>query len=203
MPSKLRNMMLLAQRPDIKIHLASRKKVYSTLDTIEGTVTITPTSDTPFDAVDIEFLGTSRTYVERLTTAAAVSGRSEAFHQFLKLSQPDLDEHYPEERVLKAGQAYDFPFVFAVPQQLLLRVCSHKVQNPAVRDAHLQLPPTFGDREQAKSCDVPDDMAPEMAGVRYGIFVRLSKVKTLEEDTCRISLASKARRVRILSLIHI
>ncbi|KAK5678616.1 hypothetical protein LTS10_009060 [Elasticomyces elasticus] len=165
MPSKLRSLML-AQKPDIKINLASRKKVFSTLDTIEGTVTITAPEDIRFDSVEIEFLGTSRTFVERLTTAASVSGRSEAFHQFLKLVQPGLQEYYPENSILKAGETYDFPFVFVVPQQLLPRVCQHKVHNPTVRDAHLQLPPTFGDREQAKACDMPDDMTPEMASVR-------------------------------------
>ncbi|TKA80684.1 hypothetical protein B0A55_03680 [Friedmanniomyces simplex] len=197
MPSKLRSL-VLAQQPDIKISLASRKKVLSTLDMIKGTVTITAPEDTAFDNVDIEFLGTSRTFVERITTTAAVSGRSEAFHQFLKLTQPGLQQHYPADRVLKAGQAYDFPFVFVVPQQLLPRVCQHKIHNPAIRDAHLQLPPTFGDREQAKACDIPDDMTPEMASVRYGIFARLSRSKMQDEEMCRSSLASKARRLRIV-----
>ncbi|KAK4950883.1 hypothetical protein LTR10_010876 [Elasticomyces elasticus] len=201
MPSKLRSLML-AQKPDIKINLASRKKVFSTLDTIEGTVTITAPEDIQFDSVEIEFLGTSRTFVERVTTAASVSGRSEAFHQFLKLVQPGLQECYPENGILKAGETYDFPFVFVVPQQLLPRVCQHKVHNPTVRDAHLQLPPTFGDREQAKACDMPDDMAPEMASVRYGIFARVSRVKWSEGEMCRFSLGSRARRLRIVPAVQ-
>ncbi|KAI7517025.1 hypothetical protein KC331_g21882, partial [Hortaea werneckii] len=106
-----------APRVDISIKLASRKQVFTTLDKIEGVASVTATADTYFDDVEIEFVGTARTFLERLTTAAAASGRSEAFHQFLKLTQPGLEEHYPEANILKAGQTYDFPFVFGVPQQ--------------------------------------------------------------------------------------
>ncbi|KAK4542755.1 hypothetical protein LTR36_006131 [Oleoguttula mirabilis] len=197
MPNRLRNL-VQAQKPDIKINLARSQKTYTTLDKIEGTVTITAPIDTYFDAVDIEFVGTSRTYVERLTTAAAASGRSEAFHQFLKLSQPGLQQHYPESGMLKAGQAYDFPFVFVVPQQLLPRICQHKVHNPAVRDAHLQLPPTLGDKDLASHPDALDDFAPDMASVRYGVFAKVSKVKVHDNDVSRVSLASKARKLRIM-----
>ncbi|KAK0354667.1 hypothetical protein LTR91_011557 [Friedmanniomyces endolithicus] len=201
MPARLRSL-VMAQKPEIKITLASRKKVFTTLDTIAGTVTITAPEDTPFDNLDIEFLGTSRTYVERITTAAAAAGRSEAFHQFLKLVQPGLQEHYPVDGILKAGQAYDFAFIFVVPQQLLPRICQHKTHNPAIRDAHLSLPPTFGDREQSKACDIADDMAPEMASVRYGIFARLWKNKLHDDEMCRFSLVSKARRLRIVPALE-
>ena len=106
MPSKLKSL-VQAQKPDIRINFDSKQKTYTTLDRIEGTVTVVPQVDTPFDAIDIEFVGTSRTYVERLTTAAAAaSGRSEAFHQFLKLQQPGLPQLYPEDLVLRAGKIY-------------------------------------------------------------------------------------------------
>ncbi|KAK5689666.1 hypothetical protein LTR17_026183 [Elasticomyces elasticus] len=197
MPWKLRSLML-PQKPDVKINLASRTKVFSTFDTMEGTVTIAALEDIHFDSVEIEFLGTSRTFVEQLTTAASISGRSEACHQFLKLVQPGLQEYYPENGILEAGKTYDFPFVFVVPQQLLPRMCQHKTHNPTLRDAHLQLPPTLGDREQSKACDVPDDMAPEMASVRYGICARISRVKWQEGEMCRFSLGSRVRRLRIV-----
>ena len=102
MPSKLRSL-VQAQKPEIKIAFQSTKKTYTTLDCIEGMVTVTAPVDIRFDDIDVEFVGTSRTYVERLTTAAAASGRSEAFHQFLKLSQPGMHHYYPENDVLKAG----------------------------------------------------------------------------------------------------
>ena len=168
------------------------------MDEIRGTVSITPPVDTKVDDVDIEFVGTSRTYVERLTTAAAVSGRSEAFHQFLKLEQPGLHMFYPDSGVMKAGQTYDFPFVFAVPQQMLLRICQHKINSPAVRDAHLLLPPSFGDKDLANHPDALDDMAPEMANVRYGVFARLTRVKHDGDEISRHTIASKARRIQVI-----
>ena len=198
MPGKLRNL-VQAQKPEIKIHLTSRKRTYTTLDRIEGTVSITASVDTRFDVVDIEFVGTSRTYVERLTTAAAASGRSEAFHQFLKLTQPGLREHYPADGILKARQTYEFPFVFVVPQHLLPRVCRHHIHHPAVRDAHLQLPPTLGDKDPTDRPDALDDMAPDMASVRYGVFAKLARVKIHGDEVYRVPLASKARKLRVVS----
>jgi hypothetical protein len=198
MPVRLRN---LVQTPkaEIKIDLLNRKKIWTTGDRLEGTVTITTVADTPLEELEISFVGTARTYVERLTTAAAVSGRTEAFHQFLKLTQPGLQAHYPENNLLKAGQAYAFPFVFGVPQQLLPRICQHKTHNPAVRDTHLLLPPSLGEADPENRRNELDDMAPDMASVRYGVFVKLTKVKVLEDGSYTTAvLASKARRVRVL-----
>lgn len=201
MPSKLRNL-VQPTKPEIKISFNSKKATYTTLDRIEGVATIIAPVDTPFDAVDIEFVGTSRTYVERLTTAAAASGRSEAFHQFLKLSQPGNQQHYPEDLVLKAGQRYDFPFVFAVPEQLLMRVCQHTVHSDAVRESHYRLPPTFGDKDLNNGRKALDDMAPDMASVRYGIFVKITELKTRGDETLRTIVASKARRMRVIPAAH-
>ena len=201
MPAKLRNL-VQAQKPEIKVNFVTKKKTYTTLDRIEGTVTINAPIDTPFDAIDIEFVGTSRTYVERLTTAAAATGRSEAFHQFLKLQQPGLQQYYPEDLVLRAGVSYEFPFVFAVPQHLLPRVCQHRVHSDAVREAHLRLPPTFGDKDLAVRSKGEDDMAPDMASVRYGIFVKVTELKYKNEDVWRSIVASKARRLRVIPVIE-
>ncbi|WPH04952.1 Hypothetical protein R9X50_00784900 [Acrodontium crateriforme] len=198
MPSKLRNL-VGSHKLDIKIHLNSKKQTYTTLDKIDGHVTLTPAVDTSYDSVDIEFVGTSRTFVERLTTAAAVSGRAEAFHQFLKLTQPNLHRYGPEDGILKAGQNYQFPFVFVVPQQLLLRICQHRVHSPLIRDAHLQLPPSFGDRDNSGRPEGLDDISPEMTSIRYGVFAKVSKVKMSSSDEPSIvSLGSKARKVRII-----
>ncbi|KAK5171189.1 uncharacterized protein LTR77_004333 [Saxophila tyrrhenica] len=200
MPSKLRNL-VQAQKPDIKINFSTKKKTYTTLDRIEGSVTVVPQVDTNFDSIDIEFIGTSRTYVERLTTAAAASGRSEAFHQFLKLQQPGLHQLYPEDLVLRAGKIYDFPFVFVVPQQLLPRVCQHPVQSDATREAHFRLPPTFGDKGLT-SQKGSDDMAPDMASIRYGVFSKITELKMKGDDALRCTVASKARRLRVIPAVE-
>lgn len=188
-----------APKPEIKINFDNPKKCYTTLDRLEGTVVITAPLDTPFADVHIEFVGTSRTYVERLTTATAATGRSEAFHQFLKLLQPDTDQYYPTECVLKAGVTYEFPFIFAVPQQLLPRCCSHTIHSSAARDAHLRLPPTFGDKGLAGALE---DGAPDMASVRYGVFAKVTEIKVKGDDAWRSTIASKARRIRVLPVIE-
>ena len=192
-----------SNKPEITIHLNSRRKIYSTMDKIEGTVTIKPVVDTEFDDVEIDFIGTSRTYVERYTTAAAISGRSEAYHNFLRLSQPGLDKCYQEdraERTLKAGKTYEYNFLFKVPNRLLERICKHKVTNPSVKEAHYQLPPSLGDQELSSKDGTLDDMAPEMASVRYGIFVRVTKLEGPEEKSTHV--AAKARRVRVVPAVE-
>jgi hypothetical protein len=192
-------------RPEINIHLNSRRKIYSTLDTIEGTVCITPAVDTEFDNVEIDFVGTSRTFVERYTTAAAISGRSEAFHTFLRLTQPKLNEieEYQQDRtdrMLKAGKTYEFGFLFKVPEHLLEKVCKHTVANQSVRDAHWLLPPSLGDQELSSKDGTLCDMAPEMTSVRYGIFVRITKFEGAE-SVKSIHVAAKARRIRVVPAV--
>lgn len=190
-------------KPEINIHLKSRRKVYSTMDKIEGTVTIKPVVDIEFDDVEIDFIGTSRTFVERYTTAAAISGRSEAYHNFLRLSQPELHSFYTEdraERTLKAGKTYEYDFLFKVPKRLLDRVCKHKVNNQTVKDAHYQLPPSMGDQELSSRDGTLDDMAPEMASVRYGIFVRVIKLEGADKRSTHV--AAKARRIRVVPAVE-
>ncbi|QIW98105.1 hypothetical protein AMS68_003623 [Peltaster fructicola] len=190
---------LVSPKTDIRISLDSKRKVYSTLDRIQGSVTFTPSADLPFDDIDIEFVGTSRTYVERLSTAAAISGRSQAFHQFLRLSQPGVAEHYPGDRILKAGQSYKISFVFAVPRQLLPRVCTHTILNDAIREAHLQLPPSLGDCEASNKSEQLDDFAPDMASIRYGVYAKISTVKPGQSQ--RTTIVAKARKVRIIPAV--
>lgn len=181
MSSRLLSSFVGSSKPEIKIVLQSKRKVYSTLDRLQGFAIITPNNDIFFEDIDIDFVGTSRTYVERLTTAAAVSGRSQAFHQFLRLSQPGIAAHYPEDRILRAGQEYKIPFVFVIPQQLLPRICGHGVSNSTVRDAHTQLPPSLGDCEGEKHLD---DFAPEMASVRYGVYAKITRLQGNRRGTC-------------------
>lgn len=200
MPTNRLRTFVQTPKPEISITFQSRKKTYTTLDRIEGFVTITAPVDTDFDSIDVEFVGTSRTHVERYTTAAAASGRQEAFQQFLKLSQPGMQQSYPEGQTLKAGVPYHFPFVFAVPQQLLLRSCQHGVENDVIRDAHYRLPPSLGDKELSAGQKTMDDMAPEMASVRYGIFAKVTEVKMRGDDCWRSTLSSKARRVRVVPI---
>ncbi|KAM3425664.1 hypothetical protein BST61_g7608 [Cercospora zeina] len=198
----LRKLSGFGQKISVDIKINSPRATYTTLDRIEGSVSILAPTDTSFDEINIEFIGTSRTYVERMTAAAAVSGRSEAFHQFLKLQDRSVQDVYPEGQTLKAGVAYTFPFLFVIPERLLPKICGHKCKSTCVREAHLQLPPTFGDhdREGGAAEKVLDDFVPEMASTRYGVHVRVCRLRKGEDDdeVTRSNLANMAKRVRVI-----
>ncbi|KAF2662396.1 arrestin [Lophiostoma macrostomum CBS 122681] len=201
--NKVRNMTHLGQ-PSIEIKLNNSSYgvhsnyvvSYSTMDTIEGTVSITANHDTRFEEVEIAFMGTAQVYVDRLTTTPSMSGRTEANHRFLTLKQPIADSQLPTPRVLESGRTYELPFTFTVPAQLLPRSCPHGVNNDSVRDSHLQLPPSMGDPELAgHGGSLLDDLAPEMSKIVYGIKVRLTQLR--ETDNSLSLLASQFKKVRV------
>ncbi|KAF2868707.1 arrestin [Massariosphaeria phaeospora] len=199
---KVRNIAHHGQ-PVIEINLDDRHGThggyvtsYSTMDSIEGTVSITVAHDTKFEDIDIAFTGTSYTFVDRLTTTPTVSGRTEATHRFLALRQPIEDMDLPSPRVFVAGKRYIFPFYFIVPPHLLPRACTHRVDADHVRDTHLMLPPSVGDPEMAGHSGVLlDDVAPEMSKVIYGVKVRVMQRRDPDEPIT--PLAEKLRKVRI------
>jgi hypothetical protein len=94
-----------------------------------------------------------------------------ANHHFLKLLMPLPASSYPENFVFEAGQTYQFPFNFVVPQQLLPTACTHKFAPSSIwgQEDHLQLPPSMG--------SVPglaDDLSTQMASVSYHIKAKVS-----------------------------
>lgn len=199
---KVRNIATYGQ-PAIEINLdgghgAHGKYVtsYATMDTIEGTVSITAPHDTRFENIEISFTGTSQVFVDRMTTTPSMTGRMEASHRFLTLKQPLDDADLPCPRKLLAGKTYTFPFLFTIPTQLLPRACTHPVTNDHIRQAHLMLPPSMGDPELAGfGGTLLDDLAPEMSKVTYGIKVRISQLRE-SEGTVSL-LAEKMRKVRV------
>ncbi|MCJ1388743.1 hypothetical protein MMC18_001592 [Xylographa bjoerkii] len=145
---------------------------YTTLDKIEGTVSISTTVDLPFEDIHITFQGATRTYVEKVSNTHAVFDRSKAYHAFLRLSQPIRETEYPENHVLKAGETYSYRFTFVVPETLLPQSCTHPRDNERVLDAHLHLPPTLGDSMLGPDGKTfLEDMAPDMTIVSYAIRV--------------------------------
>jgi hypothetical protein len=195
MPTSLHNL-FKAPKPSIQIHIDDGHRTFTTHDAIHGTVSISSEIDVQFTDLQIQFLGTSRSHVENYSTALARSGRREAFHIFLRLAQPELQHFFPKDNVLRAGQTYEFPFVFVVPDRLLPSVCKHRVASPAVRTAHLQLPPTMGDPDLDGS--LPHDTAPDHASIRYGVFARLLADRPGGISIRSTTLASQARKVRIV-----
>ncbi|OAL47194.1 arrestin [Pyrenochaeta sp. DS3sAY3a] len=197
---KVRNMAHYGQ-PAIEINLNGSQArgtfvtSYSTMDTIEGHVTITAPHDIRFDDIDIAFVGTSHVFVDRLTTTPTMTGRTEASHRFLLLRQPIDESDFPAPRIFTAGKKYQFPFTFTIPSQLLPKACSHNVASDHVRDTHLQLPPSLGDPDLAGfGGTLLDDLAPEMSKITYGIKVRIARTRASEGTSI---LAEKLKKVRV------
>jgi hypothetical protein len=157
----------------ININIDNSKQIYTVFDEIRGTATITAQNETRFDDIDIELIGNSHAFVERVAHPLDKSGRTDASHKFLKLKQPNVHQLYPADRVLRANQAYTFPFLFTVPIQLLAQTCRHEVSTSQVRQAHLKLPPSFGDKELVSE-DLFEDMSPDMSSIGYCIVTKLS-----------------------------
>jgi hypothetical protein len=192
-----------ASRPEIGIRFNICHKTYTTMDSIDGTVIIKPVADLHIERVDIELDGTSETYVTRLNAVAGADTASIASHTFLTLRQPDLDMCCPTDGIFKTGATYEFPFTFVVPERLVDGACDHLVLHPLVRDAHLLLPPTLGDRELLGKGGYLDDMSPEMTRVRYSISANFSGVLHTSIEPRHALLASKTSSLRIVPLLEL
>lgn len=169
---------------------------YSTMDTIEGIVWVTAPHDTPFRDIQISFIGASHVFVDRVTAAPPLSGRTEATHRFLTLKQPISYTAMPRGQKLLAGQRYGFHFEFTIPAQLLPRACTHAVANDSVRERHLQLPPSMGDPDVSGYGGILlDDLAPEMSKIVYMVQARIIQERCA--DGVPGLLSEKIRKVRV------
>ncbi len=193
---------VLRKKTDIDIVLEAQEhafgfvNTYSTHDAIKGEVVITFERDTHFDDLMITFEGQTLTYVEKIATTAPTTGRTTGRHTFLKLLQPIDPSHLPEDRNAKAGVKYQFPFTFVVPERLLPHICQHPVERPDIKDAHLRLPPSFGDPMLCiDGQSLMDDMAPDMSRISY--LVRVKMVKRTHAGKF-VDIADKAVRVKII-----
>ncbi|KAF2668160.1 hypothetical protein BT63DRAFT_358471, partial [Microthyrium microscopicum] len=178
-------------KPEITITLnennTNGEKIYSTFDPIEGSISIVSRTDTKFDNLEIAMTGVGKTFVDKLSSSSAMVGRSEAIHRFLKLIQPISDNDIPESRVLKAGKAYTFPFTFVVPQQLLPRSCSHSAISNHLREFHLMLPPSMGEK-------LGESLEPEQVKISYSIAVKLTRTKNSGKKS---TIADGSRKIKI------
>ena len=175
--AKMKNL-VLTSKPTIDITLIDDQKgafvpQFTSLDEIKGEVSITASCDTSFDDIYITFEGSSKTFVEKVATTSPSTGRSEAFHTFIRLLQLTDPSALPDPRVLAAGETYRFPFLFVVPDTMLPPSCSHLKQTGFPVDGHLTLPPSLGDPLAASvGKSLMDDMAPDMAiiGTSFGVM---------------------------------
>jgi hypothetical protein len=133
--------------------------------------------------------------IDKLTATPTLNGRIEAVHRFLRLLQPISRSQLPENGIFEAGKIYKFPFTFVVPTHLLPRACAHKCDNDHVKEAHLLLPPSFGDSDLCGYDGRPlDDLSPDMARVLYCINVKMSRWR---DDGTENVVAKASKKLRI------
>lgn len=159
----------LNRRPRVSISLYDEKDTYTNGSRIHGHATVTSHFDRAFSSVEVAFVGKSQTWVDGSITAAG-EFRSGASQTFLKLSQSDARSRLPVDGILRAGQQYQVPFNFTIPERLSNRSCQHLVESVDVRDAHLYLPPSFSDGDGNA-----DALAPVMADVQYNVVVGITR----------------------------
>ena len=168
---------------------------YTTLDKVQGEVTIAAPYDTAFDQIYITLEGSVKTFVEKMATASPTNYRTEAFQVFLRLLQPLNMNAFSRPRVIKAGQTYKLPFTFVIPQKLLPQSCEH------VHDAHLNLPPSLGDPLTASlNRTLLDDMAPEMSVISYSIRVRITNGRGPTGKP--IIMAENSKKLRVVPAVE-
>ena len=141
--------------------------------------------------------GYAKTYVENVNATAAINAQTKAHHDFLKMRQPIDESTYPQPRIAEGGRTYKFPFTFVIPDKLLPAACSHKCDSEQIHQAHLQLPPTLGDPGATEDGQkVPDDLAPRMVRVSYGVRVKV--IQHRDRDGKDVTLADKVRKLRLI-----
>ncbi|KAF5027071.1 hypothetical protein F66182_840 [Fusarium sp. NRRL 66182] len=144
---------------DISIDRHFEAKTYTSGSTVAGTVTLSPQTNTTFDAFEVIFTGSETAFVQTFHQ----SSMPKSGHKFLLLRMPIPQSALPESGVLQAGNTYAIPFSFVIPYQLPSAACRH--QDPIIRERHLQLPPTVGSWEH-------DDMAVHTINVTYAVEAR-------------------------------
>jgi hypothetical protein len=183
-------------RPALEITLDNHNdaKIYTTFDALSGRVEIAAPHNARFDEIQITLEGSVKTYVESLSPHSSRS-RITALHNFLKLVMPIRESDYPQPRIAESDRTYAFPFNFVIPDQLLPRSCSHNCSADHVHQAHLQLPPSFGDRE----ISVEDDLAPDMSKIQYAIKVKV--IRNRERDAKNVVLVEGLKKLHIVPAV--
>ncbi len=173
---------------------------YTTLDKIQGEATIIAPYDTSFDQIYITLEGSTKTFVDKISTTSPTNNRTGAFQVFLRLAQPLDMEIFSESRVIKAGRTYRFPFTFVVPRKLLPQSCKHTHGSGDVQNVHLHLPPSLGDPMIAsQNKTLLDDMSPEMAVISYAIKVRITRGQGTTGKP--IIAAEQSKKLRIVPAV--
>ncbi|KAF5601146.1 hypothetical protein FPCIR_2328 [Fusarium pseudocircinatum] len=169
MPSRCLLPSRTKQDPTLEINIDGHyeSKVYTFGSTVTGFVTITAHNQLPFQSLQIDLRGITSTCGH-----AFQYGTPFRTHVFMQLQMPISASALPINQSFEPGKLYHVPFRFAIPEQLSSTACNH--QNKAVRERHLQPPPTMGSWDR-------DDLAGGSANVDYVIRVRLRLSKNKRE----------------------
>ena len=187
-------------KPVIEITLNDEQKdafcpTYTSLEPIQGEVTITTSCDMNFEDLYITFEGSIKTYVE-IASSSPTKDKTKAFHTFLRLVQPMDGAAFLKPSVIEAGKTYKFPFHFNVPEQLLPQACKHPKEVNFPGNIHLGLPPSLGDPTVAAvGKSLMDDMAPDMGSVAYSVRCRMTGGRGTSGKIRVIAEASKKLRI--------
>ncbi|KAI9824706.1 MAG: hypothetical protein M1826_007284 [Phylliscum demangeonii] len=196
-------------QPKVQICLESQPHgymgSYTTHDTIRGEVVVTTAREARFDHVQIDLEGCTTTFLARAGPSPA-NVRSPTQHTFLRMRQPIDDGNHSETalsppRMLEAGRVYRFSFTFVVPDRLLPVACQHACESQLVHDAHLQLPPSLGDRDVAGDDGgrrALDDLAPAMTRVVYSIQAALTRTRGRHGAEVAVVVGQASRKIRII-----
>ena len=114
------------------------------------------------------------------------------------MNQPVDESLLPIPRIAVKGKAYTFPFKFVVPEHLLDSACNNHDQSPALRHAHLQLPPSLGTGSNVSHDGKLelDDVAPDMTRIRYVVKARVTRRR--EVDNKQVLLVEELRKVQVI-----
>ena len=196
----------LKPKPRIEVKLNDDQQnafapTFTSLDEINGDVSITTQSDLNFTDIYITFEGSIRTVVEKLATTSPTNGKTEAFQNFLRLMQPTDPAAFPEPRVLEAHKTYKFPFKFVVPEQLLPQSCTHPKSGSLPSDGHLNLPPSLGDpMVSSLGKSLVNDMCPDIATIIYSVKCRLTSGRSTSGK--HMILAEGSKKLRIVPAVE-
>ncbi|RGP72142.1 hypothetical protein FLONG3_6865 [Fusarium longipes] len=161
------------QDPIIEINIDGHyeSKVYTFGSKVSGIVTMTAHKQLPFRSLQIDLRGITSTCGHAFQYGTAFK-----IHTFMQLQMPISTSALPANQSLEPGQLYHIPFQFVIPDQLSSTACNHK--NTAVRERHLQPPPSIGVWDR-------NDLVGGSANVDYLITARLvlSKHKQGQEQS--------------------
>lgn len=102
--------------------------------------------------------------------------RVTAHHRFVVIENPDLSPQYPRDNTFKAGQKYDFPFKFRIPDELADTACQVGIPNQKVKDLHRRLVPSLGNPKDAGMgvfLKSQPDMASPFCWIYYQVYVSI------------------------------